>query len=393
MKYKQITRYTGDLIETILNGRGIENINLFLSPNNSSDTDLDKIKNIHEGINLIKTHINNNILILVDSDMDGFSSAAIIYKYLKSIDRYANIDYFVHEKKEHGLTKNVMEYIENKNYDLIIIPDASSNDVEQIEYIETILKCRVLVIDHHEIEVRGDYGVIINNHDCEYTNNNLTGAGLTYLFCKALDRHFNANIIEDLSDLALIGLVGDSSDLRDNEVRNLCFNALDNIQSNLIRTFYEVADKNWNELTIKDLSFGGIIPMVNAITRVGELEERQLLFEALTDIDNSRMYHVIKKKKNKETGKFDKVDVFMDLYQYVVDLGQSAKRRQDNMAKKYAEKLEEQYNPNTGIQIYITDDEIVGMNGLIATKLSEKYQQPTLILKKRNDGLYGGSLY
>lgn len=392
MKYRQITRYTGDLIETILNGRGIEDINLFLNPNHSDDTDLDKIQNIHEGINLIKTHINNNILILVDSDMDGFSSAAIMYKYLKSIDRYVNVDYFVHCKKEHGLTKTFMEYIEKRNYDLIIIPDAGSNDVEQIEYIEIVLKCRVLVIDHHEIEVRGDYGVIINNKDCEYTNNNLTGAGLTYLFCKALDQYFDTGILEDLSDLALIGLVGDSSDLRDNEVRNLCFNALGNIQNNLVRTFYEVAEKDYTKLRIRDLSFSGIIPMVNAITRVGTLEERILLFEALSDIDSSRMYQVTKKKKDKITGKFNNVDVFMDLYQYAVDLGQSAKRRQDKIVKDYATKLESQYNPNTGIQIYITDEDSGGMNGLIATKLSEKYQQPTIILKKREDGLYGGSI-
>ena len=392
MKYRQIARYTGDLIETILNGRGIDNINLFLNPNSSNDTKLDMITNVDKGIDLIKNSISKKILILVDSDMDGFSSAAIIYQYLKFINRYIDIDYYVHEKKEHGLTNSVMEYITNKNFDLIIVPDAGSNDIEQMEYIETVLKSKVLVIDHHEIEVRGDYGVIINNQDCEYTNKNLTGVGLSYVFCKALEKHFRTGELENLSDLALIGLVGDSSDLRDNEVRNICFNALGNIQSNLIRTFYEIADKDYTKLRIRDLSFGGIIPMVNAITRVGTLEERQLLFEALTDIDNTRMYHLVKKKKNKETGKFDKLDVFMDLYQYVVDIGQATKRRQDKLAKEHANKLEEQYNPIAGIQIYITPEDLTGMTGLIATKLSEKYQKPTIILKKRPDGIYSGSI-
>ena len=392
MKYRQITRYTGDLIETILNGRGVDDINLFLNPNSSNDTKLDMITNVDKGIDLIKNNISKKILILVDSDMDGFSSAAIIYQYLKFINRYIDIDYYVHEKKEHGLTEKVMNYIIDNTFDLIIVPDAGSNDIEQMEYIETVLKSKVLVIDHHEIEVRGDYGVIINNQDCENTNKNLTGAGLTYVFCKALEEHFRTGELENLSDLALIGLVGDSSDLRDNEVRNLCFNAIKNIRSNLIRTFYEVNDKNWNHLIIKDLSFGGIIPLVNAITRVGTLEERQLLFEALADIDNKRMYHVVKKKKNKNTGKFYKVDVFMDLYQYVVDIGQATKRRQDKLAKEHADKLEEQYNQMAGVQVYIASEDLTGMTGLIAMKLSEKYQKPTIILKKRPDEIYAGSI-
>ena len=392
MKYRQITRYTGNLIETILSGRGIDDINLFLNPNSSNDTKLDMITNIDKGIDLIKNNISKKILILVDSDMDGFSSAAIIYKYLKFINRYVDIDYYVHEKKEHGLTDSVIEYIKNKDFDLIIVPDAGSNDIEQIEYIETVLKSKVLIIDHHEVEEESEYGVIINNQICEYTNKNLTGAGLTYVFCKALEEHFRTGELENLSDLALIGLVGDSSDLRDNEVRNLCFNAIKNIRSNLIRTFYEVNDKNWNHLIIKDLSFGGIIPLVNAITRVGTLEERQLLFEALADIDNKRMYHVVKKKKNENTGKFYKVDVFMDLYQYVVDIGQAAKRRQDKLAKEHADKLEEQYNQMAGVQVYIASEDLTGMTGLIAMKLSEKYQKPTIILKKRPDEIYAGSI-
>ena len=392
MKYNQITRYTGDLLETILMGRGIDDIPLFLRPNNSNDTKIDMVTNINKGVELVKNYIDKKIMILVDSDMDGFSSASIIYKYIKYVNRYARVDYYVHERKEHGLTDDVMSYIQDNDFDLIIIPDAGSNDVKQIEYIELVLNVKVLVIDHHEVEEDSEYGVIINNQTCEYTNKNLTGAGLTYVFCKALEEHFRTGMLENLSDLALIGLVGDSSDLRDNEVRNLCTTAIKNIKSNLIATFYTVNDKDVNNLTVKDLSFSGIIPLVNAITRVGTLEERMLLFEALADIDNNRYFEVSKRKLNKETRKYEQKVFCMNLYEYVVDLGTLVKKRQDKLTKEYVSRLESQYNQRSGVQIFISDEGIGGISGLIANKLSEKYQQPIVVLKVGKGDTYTGSI-
>lgn len=392
MKYKQITRYTGDLLETILMGRGIDDIDLFLRPNNLNDTKLDLVTNIDKGVELVRNYIDKKIMILVDSDMDGFSSASIIYKYIKYVNRYARVDYYVHERKEHGLTNDVMSYIQDNDFDLIIIPDAGSNDVKQIEYIELVLGVKVLVIDHHEVEEDSEYGVIINNQTCEYTNKNLTGAGLTYVFCKALEKHFNTGMLENLSDLALIGLVGDSSDLRDNEVRNLCTTAIKNIESNLISTFYEVNGKAIDSLTIKDLSFGGIIPMVNSITRVGTLEERMLLFEALSDIDNSRYFEVTKRKLNKVTRKYEQKVFNMNLYEYVVDVGVAVKKRQDKLTKEYVSRLEKQYNQFSGVQIFVSDEGIGGISGLIANKLSEKYQQPVIVLRVGENNVYAGSI-
>ena len=63
----------------------------------------------------------------------------------------------------------------------------------------------------------------------------------------------------------------------------------------------------------KDLSFS-VIPMINAIIRVGTLEDKTLLFRALNDID-PEIFEVQKKKKNKQTGKFDKIMVKFNLQQ------------------------------------------------------------------------------
>ncbi|HAU85133.1 MAG TPA: hypothetical protein DCW90_06420 [Lachnospiraceae bacterium] len=395
MKYRQRTFHTGNIIETILNGRGIENIEQFLNPTNADDTKLELVKNLEEGVKLIKDNLGKKILILVDSDCDGYTSASIMYQYLKAVNPDIDIHFYVHETKLHGLTNQFMDYIKDKSYDLIIIPDAGSNDVENIELLERTYDTRVLVIDHHEIEKESPYGVIINNQACENTNSNLTGAGMAYIFCRALEREFRTGKLEELADLAMIGLIGDSANLRDNEVRFLCMNAIKGITNNLLKTFYQVNGKGTENLIIKDLSFSGIIPMINAVVRVGTLEERIQLFQALSNIDCDYTTVVEKRKLNKETRKYEIKAFEMNAYEYMVEVGTKAKSRQDSITKKVIKSVEKQYDPSSGIQLFIIDDneEAKGITGLIANKLSGQYQQPCIVMwESPEHGNYIGSL-
>ena len=397
MKFKEIGPIQGDLITTILKNRGIDNIELFLSPDNSSDTDVTKIKNIWKGIELIKKHINNNICLLVDSDCDGVTSASIMYQYLQFVNPGLKIDYYIHPNKRHGLTDHFMEFISKQDFDLIIVPDAGSNDIVNIEQIEKVYKADVLIIDHHDIELYGDYGVIINNQICENTNKNLTGAGMVFKFCEALEMIYNTGRLNELSDLAMLGLVGDSADLAENEVRNICVKSLDNINNNLIKAFYKVNKKDINNLIIKDLSFSGIIPMINAIVRVGTIEERRLLFETISDIvDKDKRYVVSKRKLNKEIRKYEMKEFVMDPYEYMIDIGTKVKARQDKLTKNTIDILSKNPNLSAGIQVFVieeVDDDIRGITGLIANKLVNIFSQPVLVLWEDSESnLYRGSL-
>ena len=75
-------------------------------------------------ISIIKE--NKKMLVIVDSDCDGYTSSALLLNYLYDLFPsfvLNNIKYYIHEGKEHGLS-DVIDYINIKDFDLIILPDA-----------------------------------------------------------------------------------------------------------------------------------------------------------------------------------------------------------------------------------------------------------------------------
>ena len=66
------------------------------------------------------------MLVIVDSDCDGYTSSALLLNYLYDLFPsfvLNNVKYYIHEGKEHGLS-DVIDYINIKDFDLIILPDA-----------------------------------------------------------------------------------------------------------------------------------------------------------------------------------------------------------------------------------------------------------------------------
>ena len=396
MKYELLGNYTGDLIETILNNRGIFDVEKILNPTNENDTNVYELPNITQGIELYMKNLTKKILVLVDSDVVGFTSAAIIYKYTKYLNPLAEINYYVHEKKAHGLTKKFMSYVDESKPDLIIVTDAGTNDIEQRETIVN-KGIDLLIIDHHnEDKFTNNGGILINNHanfPMNEINKNLTGAGMVFLFCKALEMKHQTGKLDCLKDLTMLGLIGDSASLIDNEIRKICYDGIKNVNSNLIKTFCYENKKDENNLTFKDLSFGGIIPSINAVVRVGDLSERNLVFKALADLDMDYFEIVSKRKLNKETRKYEMIDFNYNIYQLALDAGDKCKNKQNKILNSELKKSEAQFNSETGIQIFVTDEENKGLTGLIANKLKSQWEQPVLVLWMNEEKtLYNGSL-
>lgn len=399
MKIKQIGKYDGDIISTILKNRKIENIDLFLNPDSSNDLDPFDLQNMKQGAEITLAHvlIDNKIGILCDPDADGFASATIIYQYLKKLNPEAKISYFLHDSKAHGLTEKILGQIANSSIDLLIIPDAASNDSSSIERIY-YMGIDVVIIDHHEVEKEPRFGILINNqlpHN-EKTNKNLVGAGMAFKFCQAMDSFLKTINTEDLYDLVAIGQVGDASDISENEVRNLVFKGLKNINNPFIKLVLEDTFGDINNIAPKDLSFS-IIPLINAVVRVGTMEEKELLFRALNSINSDETWVVEKRKKNKQTGKFDKFTVEQNLYEYAYDVCKRAKNRQDSLVKKINAEVEKTIDSTGGIAIGIVPNSDEGsVTGLVANKLVRKLQKPVILVHYiKNDedknGKYVGS--
>lgn len=412
MNIVQKQQHTNNVVENILINSGIDDIDLFLEPDNSTQSNINSFTNLEEVAKQIIAFIatNKNITVLVDSDADGYTSSALTVNIIKDIintfESESEVNYLVHEGKFHGLTSSVMDNIQDVDTDLLIIPDAASNDIDNLLTLSTA-NYNILVIDHHEIEDETYIDMIenvtvVNNQrsDNQEVSKWLTGVGMVYkVFEKVYELIETSDEklkpLTDYLDLVSIGQIGDASDLSENEIRYLVFEGLKNIKNPFVKSVLDVKNVDTKkEIAPVDMSFS-IIPIINAVTRIGTLEERKSLFESLLITDKENKNTVMTKRKlNKETRKYEHVDFEVVETQKRADEITRIKSKQDSYVKKKMESLESQTDTSKAVLLYIDDnfESEKSVSGLVATKLSRKYDKPTLVLTYDEDReVYFGS--
>lgn len=197
--------------QQIMVNRGIplEEIEHYL---NTTDDDIgswEGLENIRKAVAMLLGHIEkgNKILIQVDSDVDGFTSASLLYNYITSNFPKADIDYQVHAEKAHGL--EITDDILINKYDLIIVPDAGSNEYEIHKQMKD-LNIDVLVLDHHDCDKESEDALVVNNQlSPNYKNKALSGVGIVWQLCRAIDDisdHNPITIADQYLDLVALGL-------------------------------------------------------------------------------------------------------------------------------------------------------------------------------------------
>ena len=155
----------------------LENIEHYLHTTDDDIVDPKTIMNVKEGTTILIQHIsqNDDVLVQIDSDCDGYTSSALLINYLYSLFPgfvKNHIYYRIHSGKQHGIIPETVP----DNIKLVIAPDSSSNDYEE----HRILREKgidVLVIDHHEADSISENAVIINNQLCDYPTKSLSGVG------------------------------------------------------------------------------------------------------------------------------------------------------------------------------------------------------------------------
>ena len=385
MKYKlKETSFGLDMLDTVLKTRGLtlERAKAILSPSLIVEEDVLNYINIDKGIKLLKETINNNekIVILCDVDCDGLCSTSIIYRFIKYDLGYNNIEIITqrYNNKAHGLTEDAMEQIYNLKAKLVITPDSSSNDYDKHkELCNNNIKC--LVLDHHIWDKKEDLEgiVIINNQDGKVENTALSGTGVTYKFVKHYANLHNINLKEKYLDLVSVSLISDVCDMSDlvSLENRLYFNMgtkIENISNSMLKALISKGKLGNEEgITIKDIAFG-ISPIINAVIRIAPHEDRVDLIKAFT------------------------IDTDISFYELVIKKSESYKRKQKKMTDTTVEKLEDRI-----IEKNLLDNKVLIINGtnivdksitgLVATKLSSKYNRPTLLFTVSNDYVCAGS--
>ena len=273
-------------VEQVLHNRGIklEDMERFKYPSQNDIVDPLCLEHMHEGVQMLMKHVgqNDKIFIQVDSDCDGYTSAAILINYLNCLFPHfvqTQISYRIHDGKQHGLlTDTIPEDIK-----LVIAPDSSSNDYEEHEALHN-KGIDVLVLDHHEAEKYSEFACVINNQMCDYPTKALSGAGVVYKFCCYMDSLLGTSYADDYVDLATAGIIADVMPLKDFEIRQIILKGMQGFRNPLLKTM--VAEDNFHfqgkALTPFNIAWY-IAPYINAITRSGTQSEKQVVFESMIE--------------------------------------------------------------------------------------------------------------
>lgn len=390
LKYENIQE---DYIKNLLKARDIENIDDFLNPSEKLLNDPGKLSQIEAGRQLLERefHKDARILLVVDSDADGYCSSAIMYQYLKEMNPNVNIEYVCHEGKQHGL-EDIHVRFDLNDYNLVILPDAGTNDgIICALYPSTSF----LIIDHHEPS-NGDWiqpinMVIINNQmSANYPNKNLCGGGVTWQFVRYLSK-FTGIDANKYMDLAAVATVGDLMVSTQPENRYIIREGLANLQNPLlIELAKQRLDKIGNLSEITQYRIGWYItPLINGMCRSGRYEEKMRMVEGFVD-GNSLMQDL---KRGATEGDM------VTKAQTAAREASNAKSRQDTKRKKMTElvevMMETQGLLDNKILIFELDETFsdmpVELNGLIANQLAQKYNRPTLIVRENSNGYLRGS--
>ena len=368
-------------IEQVLLNRGIQDVQHYLNTVDSdilSPLDLD---NIEKGAKLLVSHIaqGSKVLVIIDSDCDGYCSSAILINYLNNLFPafvQNNISYKPHSGKQHGI---VMEMIPN-DVKLVIAPDSASSDYEQHEELAK-QGIDVLVLDHHEAPEVSQYACVINNQLCDYANKALCGGAIVYKFCCYIDSLMGTDYAKNYLDLVALSLVADMMDLREYETKHLIGLGLKKITNPY---FKGMTIKNEYSLGGKVTPFGVafyIAPYVNAVTRSGTMEEKIVLFESMLDF---KAYEMIPStKRGHKPGEMEtRVE---QACRNCTNIKNRQTKTRDASLEIIEQIIEEQnLLENKILLIKLSGAQRTTLGGLIANQLMNAYQRPVLILSETN---------
>ena len=376
-------------VQQVLYNRGVplNELDQYMRPSLNQVAHWSLLRNLTTAVEVfieILLNHSSRILIQVDCDVDGYTSAALLYNFLLlnfPTDLVGRIDYQVHDDKVHGLT--ITEDILNKHYDLIFVPDAGSNQNEDFKKLHD-LGIQIIVLDHHEVEEETTDAIIVNNQSSPlYENKALSGVGVVWQFCRCLgDTYKVVHPANEFLDLVALGLCADMMDMRQLETRALIMEGVYQMQYNLkkcnpfIKALLEKqAYSIGSTITPMSITFY-IAPLINAVTRVGTHEERLRVFEAFL-IDKAK----VSVKSTKRGAAADATETICEqAARNVTNIKNRQKKISDQAVSEYKLMLTSDWTPLNSLVIIDTYGKLnKNLNGLVANQLLGAFHRPAIV--------------
>ncbi len=348
----------------ILVNRGIDSVEKaerFINPGKQNFYSPYLLHGISQAKEKIMSAISQNkkIMVFGDYDADGICATSVMYYTFKELG--VEIETFIPERElGYGITEKSLQFILEKKIDLLITVDCGISCKNEIEIIKNN-GIDVIVTDHHELPEELPNTITVNcKIPSEYPFNNLSGAGVAYKLAYALIGE-KAN---ELLDFVALSTVADSMELT-GENRDIVAEGL--------KLFYNPRPqfKALMELSkAKEVSTGmlvfSIAPKVNACGRMGNAG---LGLKLMTSQDLKEIY---------------------DISQQLIDYNTE---RQAICEELYlqAKQMVGKMDLNTSVITLYNENWSGGLVGIVATKIAEEYNRPTIMFAKTEEGLKGSA--
>ena len=313
------------------------------------------------------------IMVFGDYDVDGTTAVALVYRYLQQF--YSNIEYYIPTRYDegYGISRRTIEYAAEQGVKLIIILDCGIKAIEEIAYAKT-LGIDFIICDHHVPDDELPEAVAILNPKLEgstYPCSHLSGCGVGFKLMQgfAISNGIPTSDLEAMLDLVAVSIAADIVPMVD-ENRILAYHGLRRINSNPnvgLRAIIRICGLTGKEITISDVIFN-IGPRINAS---GRMQSGREAVELLVSRDVNEAYEIAKAidQYNKDRKELDK--------------------RITEEANAILEARGEMDSDKKALVIY-NKDWHKGIIGIVASRLTELYYKPSVVLTFAN-GLATGS--
>ncbi|MEA4937110.1 MAG: single-stranded-DNA-specific exonuclease RecJ [Paludibacter sp.] len=315
---------------------------------------------------------NEKILIYGDYDVDGTTSVSLVYKFIKKF--YSNVDFYIPDRynEGYGISIQGIDYAHKNGIKLVIALDCGIKAVEKIKYANG-LNIDFIICDHHtpDTELPGAIAVLDPKRpDCPYPYKHLSGCGVGFKLMQAFALKNNIPFSELISllDLVALSIASDIVPIT-GENRILAFYGLKQINTNPsigVKSILNVCGLAEKEITISDIVFK-VGPRINASGRM------KLASEAVELMVSSDANFAREKSGTINEYNNDRKDLDKNITDEAIKL----------IASNTA------YLTRKSIVVYKPDWH-KGVIGIVASRLSEEFYKPSIVLTKSN-GMASGS--
>ncbi|KRM91698.1 single-stranded-DNA-specific exonuclease RecJ [Fructilactobacillus florum] len=367
---QQLKEETGlsSLATQLLIRRGYRNLNQvkhYLSPTTADLLDPFDLHDMQKVVTRIETAIaaGEQITVYGDYDADGLTSTAILYETL--LEMGAQVNYYIPKRLQDGYGPNqaVFERLIAGGTKLLITVDNGVSGQAEVASAQAS-GCDVIITDHHELpeQLPDAFAIVHADLSPDYQFKSLSGAGIAFKVATAL----NDEIPQEKLDLAAIGTIADLVSLTGENRALVQFglNVVHLTERPGLKALVQQAKVKLNQVNEETIGFQ-LAPALNSLGRMGDAAPG---VDLLTTTDETVAQALAKETTKKNATR----------KQLVTDIVSEA----DEQA---------QSQQDQAILLITGSDWAPGVLGIVASRLKDKYNKPTIVLAKTDDADYKGS--